>query len=134
MIEAASNVRQVAFEKTGTLTHGRPQVVGVVPVAGMTEAEVIRLAAGVESGSSHPLAQAILKKAEGMVLPTATSARAITGKGVSATLDGRSLPLRALAMRLPKARWRVRPWPAQQRWRRRERPWPCSSRASLPLA
>jgi Cd2+/Zn2+-exporting ATPase len=93
VIEAAANVRQVAFDKTGTLTHGRPQVTDLVPVGDATEAEVLRLAAAVESGSSHPLAQAILRKADGFSLPAASNARAITGKGVSATVEGRDLTI-----------------------------------------
>ena len=93
VIEAAAGVRQVAFDKTGTLTHGRPQVVDVLPVSGVTESEVLRLAAAVEAGSSHPLAQAILKRAEGLDIPAATAARAITGKGVSATVEGRALTI-----------------------------------------
>ncbi len=93
VIEAAAFVRQVAFDKTGTLTHGRPEVVDVVPAGRATEAEVLRLAAAVESGSSHPLAQAILRRAEGIPLPAATAARAITGKGVSATVEGRDLTI-----------------------------------------
>ena len=91
VIEAASKVRAVAFDKTGTLTHGKPQVTDVVPTGTATEAEVIRLAAAVEAGSSHPLAQAILRRADGVDLPPATDARAIMGKGVSATVQGRSL-------------------------------------------
>ena len=91
VIEAASKVRAVAFDKTGTLTHGKPQVTDVVPTGTATEAEVIRLAAAVEAGSSPPLAQAILRRADGVDLPPATDARAIMGKGVSATVQGRSL-------------------------------------------
>ncbi|OJY28864.1 MAG: ATPase [Rhodobacterales bacterium 65-51] len=91
VIEAASKVRGVAFDKTGTLTHGKPQVTDVVPTGAATEAEVIRLAAAVEAGSSHPLAQAILRRADDVDLPPATDARAIMGKGVSATVEGRSL-------------------------------------------
>jgi Cd2+/Zn2+-exporting ATPase len=92
VIEAAAKVSQVAFDKTGTLTHGRPQVVDVLPVTG-TEVEVLRLAAAVEAGSSHPLAQAILRRAEGIALPHAMEARAISGKGVSATVEGRALTI-----------------------------------------
>ena len=91
IIEAASKVRAVAFDKTGTLTHGKPQVTDIVPTGGASEAEVIRLAAAVEAGSSHPLAQAILRRAEGVGLPTATDARVILGKGVSASVEGRKL-------------------------------------------
>jgi Zn2+/Cd2+-exporting ATPase len=92
VIEAAARVEQVAFDKTGTLTHGRPQVVDMVALAA-TDADLLRLAAAVEAGSSHPLAQAILRRAERIALPQATAARAITGKGVSATVEGRDLIL-----------------------------------------
>ena len=91
VIEAAAKVHRVAFDKTGTLTHGRPQVTDVVPIGGTSEAEVLRLAAAVEAGSSHPLAQAILRRAGGVPLPAATDARAIAGKGASAIIEGREL-------------------------------------------
>ncbi len=91
VIEAASKVKAVAFDKTGTLTHGKPQVTDIVPLGKTTEADVVRLTAAVEAGSSHPLAQAILKKAGDIALPAATGAKAIVGKGVSATVEGRTL-------------------------------------------
>ena len=91
VIEAAARVRQIAFDKTGTLTLGRPQVTDVVAAPGLTDHEVIRLAAAVEAGSGHPLAQAVLRRADGIALPPATDARAISGKGVSATVEGRAL-------------------------------------------
>jgi Cd2+/Zn2+-exporting ATPase len=93
VIEAAAKVRQVAFDKTGTLTHGRPQLVDVVPIGPASETEVLRLAAAVEAGSSHPLARAILRRSEGIEVPQATAGRAITGKGVSATVEGRDLTI-----------------------------------------
>ena len=91
VIEAAAKVTAVAFDKTGTLTHGRPQVTEVVPTGPTPEAEVVRLGAAVEAGSSHPLALAILKRAEGMALPAATDSKAIMGKGVTAKVEGRDL-------------------------------------------
>lgn len=91
VMEAAAKISQLAFDKTGTLTHGKPQVVDVVPLGAATEADVLRLAAAVEAGSSHPLARAILTRAAGMDLPEATGEKAIMGKGVSAMVEGRAL-------------------------------------------
>ena len=58
VIEAAAATTHIAFDKTGTLTKGRPVVTDLVPVAGM-QAELLSIAAGVEAGSNHPLAEAI---------------------------------------------------------------------------
>ena len=90
VIEAASKVGWVAFDKTGTLTHGRPQVTDVVPFGKTTEGELLAVAAGVETGSSHPLAVAILNRAKdaGVAPLAASEAKALMGKGVVATVDG----------------------------------------------
>ena len=91
VIEAASGVRRIAFDKTGTLTHGKPRVTDVVTAADVPEAELLAVAAGVESGSNHPLAQAVLRHAgeSGVAPPSASEARAIPGKGVEALVAGR---------------------------------------------
>jgi len=88
VIEAAAKVGFVTFDKTGTLTHGRPQVTDVVPFGMTTEAELLAVAAGVETGSSHPLAIAILNKAKeaGVTAPPSRDAKALMGKGVVATV------------------------------------------------
>ncbi len=91
-LETIGSVKTVAFDKTGTLTAGKPKVTDVLG-QGLDQAEVLRLAAAVESGSSHPLAKAITQAAqEGqIVVPPATEAQALPGKGASATVEGRRL-------------------------------------------
>ena len=88
VIEAAAKVTHVAFDKTGTLTHGRPVVTDLVPAAGVDEAGLLAVAGGVEAGSSHPLARAILARAaEAGVAPLpAREARALVGRGVEAVV------------------------------------------------
>ncbi len=90
VIEAAAKVDVVTFDKTGTLTHGRPKVTDVVPFGSTTEAELLAVAAGVETGSSHPLAIAVLNKAKdtGVSALPSQDAKALMGKGVVATVGG----------------------------------------------
>ena len=88
VIEASAKIRTVALDKTGTLTKGRPDVTDVITLADMPERDCLALAAAVESTSSHPLAKAILRRAEGLALPILQESRAIPGKGVTATIGG----------------------------------------------
>ncbi|SNR26140.1 cadmium-translocating P-type ATPase [Paracoccus sediminis] len=90
VIEGAANVRHIAFDKTGTLTVGKPVVTRVLPAAGVTEAGLLAVAAAVEAGSSHPLAQAILRKAQeaGVEPLPSRDAKALPGQGVQALVDG----------------------------------------------
>lgn len=89
VLEQLGKIDMVALDKTGTLTEGRPQVTDVVAL-GQSEAEVLRLSAALEVGSSHPLAVAILgrAKAQGIEPGSAQNAGAVGGKGVVGTLDG----------------------------------------------
>jgi Zn2+/Cd2+-exporting ATPase len=89
VIEATAKTTTIAFDKTGTLTRGRPMVTDIITL-GVHEDEILHIAAGIENGSSHPLAEAILKKAEesGLKPAAATASKAIIGKGVEAMIDG----------------------------------------------
>jgi Cu+-exporting ATPase len=88
-LERLEKVDTLAVDKTGTLTEGRPTVTRVVPVEGLSEAELLRLAAAVEQPSEHPLARAIVNGASGAALPRVDDFEAPAGKGVSGTVDGR---------------------------------------------
>jgi Cd2+/Zn2+-exporting ATPase len=93
-LEVLGSVRTVAFDKTGTLTEGRPRITDVIPMhAGEDERSILRLAASVEQGSSHPLGRAILQRAAtlGIAIPVGTDARAIPGRAVQAVVDGRQV-------------------------------------------
>ena len=89
VLETLGKITAVAFDKTGTLTSGKPIVTDIVAGA-RTEGEVLSMAAALETGSSHPLALAILNraKADGVSIPSASSARAIPGEGVEGTVSG----------------------------------------------
>ncbi|MBT1156100.1 cadmium-translocating P-type ATPase [Aminobacter anthyllidis] len=89
VLEGMRRVTTVALDKTGTLTEGKPKVTDIVGI-GRSEARVLSLAAALETGSSHPLALAILgrAKADGVPVPPANAAKAIAGKGVTATVGG----------------------------------------------
>jgi Cd2+/Zn2+-exporting ATPase len=92
-LERIGAARIVAFDKTGTLTEGRPRVTAVLPAPGRSAEEVLALAGGVEQGSAHPLARAILAEAaqRGLSLPPARGLAAIAGRAVVATVAGRRL-------------------------------------------
>ncbi|MBK5096194.1 MAG: heavy metal translocating P-type ATPase [Gemmatimonadetes bacterium] len=87
-LEEARNLNTVIFDKTGTLTLGEFRVVEMTVADGLSEDEALRIAAGVESESEHPLARGIVKTAEDRKLdvPAADGFRALTGKGISASI------------------------------------------------
>jgi Cu+-exporting ATPase len=99
-LERFSSVATLIVDKTGTLTEGRPQLTDVVATDGISEEELLALAAGLEKGSEHPLAEAIVDGAarRGVAVPDAQDFESITGKGVSGTVSGRKVALGNAAM------------------------------------
>ena len=92
-LEVMEKVDTLVVDKTGTLTEGKPAVATILPGGGRTSDEVLRWAASLEQGSEHPLAGAIVRSAgdRKVQLSAASDVRAIPGKGVSGTVDGRSV-------------------------------------------
>ncbi len=92
-LELMEKVDTLVVDKTGTLTEGKPRLVGVMPISGVEENDLLRLVASLERGSEHPLAAAIVKGAEarGLSLAPASEFSAETGKGVIGTIDGRRI-------------------------------------------
>ncbi|MBI6180691.1 zinc/cadmium/mercury/lead-transporting ATPase [Serratia proteamaculans] len=98
-LEQLGQVQTIAFDKTGTLTEGKPTVTDVLPLNGISEQQLLTLAAAVEAGSHHPLAQAIINRAEqyGVPLPPAQGRRALAGVGVEGVINGKTLLISAPA-------------------------------------
>jgi Zn2+/Cd2+-exporting ATPase len=92
-LENAATIKVVAFDKTGTLTYGQPSVTNVIPLNGMTKAELLQIAASAEARSEHPLAQAVVRESEllSMVPLSIADFQAYPGLGVSATINGDSV-------------------------------------------
>lgn len=99
VLETLGKVGAVAFDKTGTLTEGKPRVTDIAAAADHQEQEILRLAAALEQGASHPLAAAVLEAARQreISIPGVERAEALKGQGVTAHLDGRTLFLGSLA-------------------------------------
>ena len=89
-LETLRSVQVVVLDKTGTITQGKPVVTDVKPFGGMTESELLCLAASIEQPSEHPLAQAVVARAaeEGIPLAAAQEFQAVHGRGVTATIQG----------------------------------------------
>jgi len=94
-LELFAKVDTLVMDKTGTLTEGKPKLAAVLPEAGHEETEVLRLAASLERGSEHPLAEAIVSGAEArsVEMTAADAFEAITGKGVRGVVDGKAVAL-----------------------------------------
>ena len=94
-LERMEKVNTLVVDKTGTLTEGRPSVTHIVPVAGFEDDELLRLAAGVERASEHPLAQAIVNAANDkhMPIPAVTDFDSPVGRGVVGVVEGHTVTL-----------------------------------------
>ncbi|MCS3465024.1 MULTISPECIES: Zn(II)/Cd(II)/Pb(II) translocating P-type ATPase ZntA [Citrobacter] len=89
-LEQLGRITHVAFDKTGTLTVGKPRVTAIHPASGISESELLALAAAVEQGATHPLAQAIVREAQTreLTIPAAQAQRALVGSGIEAQVNG----------------------------------------------
>jgi Cu+-exporting ATPase len=99
-LELAHRVDTVAFDKTGTLTVGRPRLLALLPAPGADEAQALRLAASLQSGSEHPLARAVLAAAreQGVAIGAVQDAHAVPGQGSEGVVDG-------VRVQVGSARW-----------------------------
>jgi Cd2+/Zn2+-exporting ATPase len=94
-LENLGRLKAIAFDKTGTVTHGKPEVTDIVvfPASGWKEADVLSLAAGAESRSAHPLAQAVVRSAQTQGLPASVmdEVESLTGRGLRAVSNGKTV-------------------------------------------
>jgi Cu+-exporting ATPase len=95
VLERARSLTTVVFDKTGTLTRGEPNVTDIASFAGMSEAEVLRIAAAVEVGSEHPLGEAVVRAAKhrNLELSKVDDFEAIPGHGIKGRIEGRAVLL-----------------------------------------
>ncbi len=94
-LENLGTIRALALDKTGTLTIGQPEVTDVVPANGVMATELLRVAAAVERQSQHPLAHAVVRKADAEQIPreSADSVESVTGRGIRANVAGRRVEI-----------------------------------------
>jgi Zn2+/Cd2+-exporting ATPase len=133
-LEGLGMIDAIALDKTGTLTIGTPEVTDVLPVDAESDAELLQIAAAVERQSQHPLAAAVVRKADADALPTlaADNVESVTGRGIRALVNGRSVeignlrlfdrtsaipaPVEALAERLARSGRSVMIVRSDERW------------------
>ena len=92
-LEEAKKIQTIVFDKTGTITEGKPTVTDLMVTQNISEEELLRLAAAAEQGSEHPLGEAIVESAKTrkLELPKATDFEALSGFGISANIEGQTL-------------------------------------------
>ncbi len=94
-LERIKKVDTIVFDKTGTITLGQPEITEIIAAPGYTPAEVLRLAAGVEKYSEHPLGEAVIRKAREaeISLPSVTSFQTLPGQGTRGEIEGKTIRL-----------------------------------------
>lgn len=94
-LENLGRLKAIAFDKTGTITHGRPEVSDVIPLTDKSDADLLALAAAMETRSGHPLAQAVVRAAETrkITLPNLGQVESLTGRGLKTEFNGQTLYL-----------------------------------------
>jgi Cd2+/Zn2+-exporting ATPase len=99
-LENLGRVQAIAFDKTGTLTQGKPQVTDIIALQGRDEVDILRLAAAVESQSSHPLALAVANSARDreLALPEIAQVKSLTGMGIQADWNGEQILVGSLKL------------------------------------
>jgi len=99
-LEIANQIDTVVFDKTGTITEGKPRLTDVIPVGGLSRSDVLRFASGAEKVSEHPLGAAIIKAAEeeGLVIPLPKDFSALPGRGIQCHIEDRAVLLGNLAL------------------------------------
>lgn len=99
VLETAHTVQTVVLDKTGTITEGKPRVTDIVTAVGVSEQELLQIAASIEKPSEHPLASAVTAKAEetGISLKPAENFQSVPGKGITAVIDGATYTAGSLA-------------------------------------
>lgn len=99
-LENLGALRALALDKTGTLTIGKPEVTDLVPLGGVATDELLRIAAAVEGRSQHPLAQAVVRRAEtdGLALPEAGELQSLTARGVRSSVEGETVEIGSLRL------------------------------------
>ncbi len=99
-LEALGSVRAIAFDKTGTLTAGKPQVTDLLTMPDVSEAELLRVTAAVERRSQHPLAAAVVRRAEAdlVSIPEASDVESVTARGVRSTVEGQVVEIGSLRL------------------------------------
>lgn len=94
-LEALGGISALALDKTGTLTLGRPEVAEIRPAAGVADRELLAIAAAVERNSQHPLAEAVVRRADadGIAVMASGELQSVTARGVRSTVDGQSVDI-----------------------------------------